>query len=182
MKKRILVTLLAAISILTCLSGCEALSDANYVERENTLAVGRELSENQATPTDIEYSLERYNLIRRAYFVNGMEEKASTLPCPVEKPLGYVVLMLEGVGIVDSYVVDGKITSLNSYLTPESEYYSSGNRVEWLPDTDGAYGQNDSGIFFFTADGHYKEWNGHYLYSDTPMHIENPILTVKEAE
>ena len=180
MKKKfslIIVTLL----LMLCVSGCT--NSSSYNDKMATIKVGDKLSEVQPTPTDIEYSLERYNLTRREYWVNGMREKAASLECPVEKPLGYIVLMLEGVGIVDSYVVDGKVSSLNSYLTPDSEYYSTGSSVNrWLPDIDGSYGSNDGGIFFFTVDGHYKEWNGHYLYSDTPMHVENPIITIKESE
>ena len=53
-----------------------------------------ELQYNQPTPTDIEYSLERYNLIRRAYWVNGQREKANALPCEIEKPLGYIVVVI----------------------------------------------------------------------------------------
>ena len=179
MNSKILAIGLAAV-LTTTVNAC---GDANYNDRAATLAVGNKLAENQPTPTDIEYSLERYNLTRREYWVNGMRERAATLECPVEKPLGYIVLLLEGVGAVDSYVVDGKVSSLNSYLTPDSEYYSTGSTTnKWLPDIDGSYGGNDDGIFFFTPDGHYKEWEGPYLYSDTPMHIENPIVTVKEVE
>ena len=63
---------------------------------------------NQPTPTDIDYSLERYNLIRRTYWVNGQREKANSLPCQVEKPLGYIVLFAESGAVVSSFVVDGK--------------------------------------------------------------------------
>lgn len=172
--------LLLCITLMMCaLTGCES---ASVTDREVTKKIGDKLAENQPTPTDIEYSLERYNLIRREYWINGMEEKAKALECPVQKPLGYVVLMLEGVGVVDTYVVDGKISSLNSYLTPDSEYYGSNTVNKWLPDIDGTYGNNDGGIFFFTVDGHYKEWNGHYLYSDTPMHIDECIIKVEEID
>lgn len=131
---------------------------------------------NQPTPDDIEYSLERFNLIRRAYWVNGQREKAATLPCPVQdRPLGYCILMLEGVGVVGQYTVDGKVTSLNSYLTPDSTGFENGS---WLADVDGSYGENDAGIFFFTTDGKYMEWTGIYLYSDIPFEFSNPILSV----
>ena len=74
--------------------------------------------------------------------------------------------------------MDGKVSSLNSFLTPDSEYYSSGSAYnDWLPDVDGSYGENDNmGIFFFTNDGKYIEWTGTYLYSDIPMKVENPIV------
>ncbi len=80
--------------------------------------------------------------------------------------------------------MDGKVSSRNSYLTPDSEYYeySGGeSRVknEWLADVDGTYGENDSGIFFFTPDGKYIEWTGDYLYSDIPFEVEDPVVTYK---
>ena len=97
----------------------------------------QDLAENQPTPNDIDYSLERYNLIRRTYWVNGQREKAVNLPCPVIKPFGYIVLFTENGGIVGTFVVDGKVSSLNSFLTPDSEYYSSGStHNDWLPDVD----------------------------------------------
>jgi hypothetical protein len=108
-----------------------------------------------------------------------------SLPCPVEKPLGYVVLMLEGVGVVGNYVIDGKVSSLNSFLTPDSEYYEysageTSKKNNWLADVDGSYGENDNGIFFFTTDGKYIEWTGTYIYSDIPYIVDDPILKVQE--
>ena len=119
------------------------------------------------------------------YWVNGQREKALSLPCPVEKPLGYVVLMLEGVGVVGNYVIDGKVSSLNSFLTPDSEYYEysageTSKKNNWLADVDGSYGENDNGIFFFTTDGKYIEWTGTYIYSDIPYIVDDPILKVQE--
>lgn len=143
------------------------------------------LNKNQPTPTDINYSLERYNLIRRTYWVNGQREKALSVPRPLaDIPLGYCVLFTESGAVVGSYVVDGKVTSLNSFLTPDSEYYEKSGggsgtyRNKWLPDVDGSYGENDNGIFFFTPDGKYIEWTGIYLYSDIPFEVDNPILKV----
>ena len=46
-----------------------------------------------------------------------------TLACPVEKPLGYIVLFSENGAVIGRHVVDGKVTSLNSYLSPDSEYF-----------------------------------------------------------
>lgn len=184
MKKRYLSVLL--VLVLACsLFGCgeyDEMAYSNKQDAKNTLDIGNKLSYNQATPTDIDYSLERYNLIKRAYWVNGQEEKAKTLPCPVDKPLGYIVLFA-GNTVVSKFVVDGKVSSLNSYLTPDSELYEGTDscyKNRWLPDVDGSYGENDTGIFFFTVDGHYKEWTGDYLYSDTPMTISDPIVKTKE--
>lgn len=136
----------------------------------------------QKTPTDIDYSLERYNLIKRAYWVNGQREKANAVPCGVERPIGYIVLITDNGTILDCYTVDGKVSSLNSYLSPDSEYYEVGDSVvknNWLADVDGSYGTNTDGIFWFTMDGHYMEWKGNYLYSDIPFNVKDPVLTIK---
>lgn len=183
---------------MACFTGC----DVEYTETDSmkdaqkTMEVADELASNQPTPTDIEYSLERYNLIKRAYWVNGQREKANALPCEIEKPLGYIVLFTESGSTVGSFVVDGKVSSLNSFLSPDSEFYekntsySSMNTVtskaawdysnKWIADVDGSYGENDTGIFFFTTDGKYIEWTGTYLYSDIPFIVDDPILKVGE--
>lgn len=173
--KKYLKIILLVICIITLVGCSDTATDIRkQVEVANTL------SGNQTTPTDINYSLERYNLIRRAYWVNGMRERANTLICEIQKPLGYIVLFTEGGGIVGRFVVDGKITSLNSYLTP-SEIYTNGYNKE-LADVDGSYGENDSGIFFFTPDGKYIEWTGIYLYSDIPFEIDDTEIIVRGAE
>lgn len=188
MKKIVSILLLVAVT-LCMLTGCDSDYEAQTSDVEKQQSITRDLEQSQPTPTDIDYSLERYNLIRRAYWVNGQREKALALPCPVDKPLGYVVLMLEGVGVVGNYIIDGKVSSLNSFLTPDSEYYeqeygsngySVGDGNNWLADVDGSYGENDNGIFFFTTDGKYIEWTGTYIYSDIPYIVDDPILKVQE--
>lgn len=188
MRKIISILLMCTLTICI-LSGCDVESTSTTSDVQKQQSIARNFEQSQPTPTDIDYSLERYNLIRRAYWVNGQREKALSLPCPVEKPLGYVVLMLEGVGVVGNYVIDGKVSSLNSFLTPDSEYYeqeygsngySMGNGNSWLADVDGSYGENDAGIFFFTTDGKYIEWTGTYIYSDIPYIVDDPILKVQE--
>ena len=184
MKKIVSILLLVAIT-LCMLAGCDSDYQEQTSDVEKQQSITKDLQQSQPTPTDIDYSLERYNLIRRAYWVNGQREKALSLPCPVEKPLGYVVLMLEGVGVVGNYVIDGKVSSLNSFLTPDSEYYEysageTSKKNNWLADVDGSYGENDNGIFFFTTDGKYIEQTGTYIYSDIPYIVDDPILKVQE--
>lgn len=184
MKRIVSILLLVAIT-LCMLAGCDSDYQEQTSDVEKQHSITKELQQSQPTPTDIDYSLERYNLIRRAYWVNGQMEKALSLPCPVEKPLGYVVLMLEGVGVVGNHVIDGKVSSLNSFLTPDSEYYEysageTSKKNNWLADVDGSYGENDNGIFFFTTDGKYIEWTGTYIYSDIPYIVDDPILKVQE--
>ena len=185
----IAITALLMIGIVaTSLTGCgtEVEVKGSEVDTKNTIETVNNLQSNQPTPTDINYSLERYNLIRRAYWVNGQREKAAAVICPVEKPLGYIVLFTESGSTVGRFIVDGKVSSLNSYLTPDSEYYEliyGGTYTKennWIADVDGSYGENDTGIFFFTPDGKYVEWTGTYLYSDIPFEVEDPVVKIGE--
>lgn len=197
--KKFISLVVALCLMMACLTGCgDYPLDETQSEKdvEATQKVTNELVGNQPTPTDIDYSLERYNLIKRAYWVNGQREKANTLPCAIEKPLGYIVLFTESGSTIGAFVVDGKVSSLNSYLTPDSEFYEKNTSYQrinelstslaydyankWLADVDGSYGENDNGIFFFTTDGKYIEWTGTYLYSDIPFIVDDPVLKVGE--
>lgn len=177
MKK--VLTLVLVVMLVVSLAACDIPENGTYNDQQNTKSVARDLQSHQPTPTDINYSLERYNLIRRAYWVNGQREKANALVCEIEKPLGYIALFTSNGSVVEKFIVDGKVSSLNSFLTPDSEEYAS-SYSEWLADVDGSYGENDAGIFFFTPDGKYVEWTGTYLYSDIPFEIDDPILRVGE--
>lgn len=185
MKKKI-VMMMAAMMVCASFVSCdgEIVPAGTYTDKQNTIATADKLQANQPTPTDIDYSLERYNLIRRAYWVNGQREKANSLVCEIEKPLGYIVLFTESGSVIGRFVVDGKVSSLNSFLTPDSEYYELvyggdfSKENKWLADVDGSYGENDNGIFFFTPDGKYIEWTGTYLYSDIPFEIESPTILI----
>jgi len=190
--RKLIGLLTAAVMAVTLLVGCGEYTptvDGSAQDMYNTIQTASDLQASQPTPTDIDFSLERYNLIKRAYWVNGQREKAMAVPCQVERPLGYILLLTDAGAPVGRFVVDGKVSSLNSYLTPDSEFYeqefgsngySVGDGNDWLADVDGSYGTNDNGIFFFTPDGNYWEWTGTYLYSDVPFEIDNPMLKVVE--
>lgn len=175
--KKIVTVLLITLFVIT---GCNTTETKEDIA--NTQALGDSLSKNQPTPTDINYSLERYNLIKRAYWVNGERERAISLMPEVQLPLGYIVLFSAN-SVVSQFTVEGKVSSLNSFLTPSNldEYYGSGGVLTYeLPDVDGSYGENDNGIFFFTVDGKYVEWTGDYIYSDIPLFIDNPTVQLGE--
>ena len=186
MKKILAVILILVITL--SFTACTVDESGSRKDTEATMNAANILQTNQPTPTDISYSLERYNLIRRTYWVNGQREKANSLPCEVEKPLGYIALFTDNGATVGKFVVDGKVSSLNSFLTPDSEYYEqdmdrgSIDDNKWLADVDGSYGENDTGIFFFTTDGKYVEWTGTYLYSDIPFEIKDSILKMEVVE
>lgn len=173
--KKLLLVVLTLVLCITLLTGCDY--DSSSIDRQKTLDIGNVLSANQPTPTDITASLERYNLIRRTYWVNGQKEKSMLVPAPLPNiPLAYVVLFTDTGAVVGRFVVEGKVSSLHNYLTPISEFYESATSYnDWLPDVDGTFGDNDDGIFFFTPTGTYYEWTGVYLYSDVPINIDAPI-------
>ncbi len=192
MKKFVKIATVIALLVTICVfaTACEyeVIYEENGTEADtiSQMKVADSLASTQRTPTDINYSLERYNLIRRAYWVNGQRERANALICGVEKPLGYIVLF-QGNSVVGNFVVDGKVSSLNSFLTPSTVDDTYGNSsggyttvTKEMADVDGSYGENDSGIFFFTVDGKYIEWTGTYLYSDIPFIVDNPIVTYQE--
>lgn len=183
--KKLIILFVILILIMT---GCEAPEPtATEQNKIDTKIATETILDSQKTPTDISFSLERYNLIKRAYWVNGQREKAMQVKCNVEKPIGYITLIV-GNSILCQYTVDGKITSLNSYLSPDSDYYelvtgsTNAYRNYWLADVDGSYGTNVNGIFWFDCDGNYHEWNGEYHYSDIPLPIDNPVVKVEAEE
>lgn len=180
--KKLLVGLALATLSLGALTACEFSTTQGEKDIHRTVDAANDLVKGQPTPTDIDYSLERYNLIRRAYWVNGSKEKARTVKRPAEVPLGYCVLFSHLGTVIGQFTVDGKVTSLNSYLTASEAYLSATNGGNGsyfpteLPDIDGSYGENDDGIFFFTPEWQYIEWSGTYLYSDTPFKVSTTVL------
>ncbi len=201
--KKTIFTIISVMFVATfALSACalfESSSDKTQAALNNdkqsaTIAAG-EIVANQPAPTDLNYSLERYNLIKRAYWVNGQREKAMSLPCAADRPLGYITLFSDSGAVVHQFIVDGKVSSLGSYLFPSYESTDNDGRhvgeqtrdndedavyQNEVPGIDGAYGSNVTGIFFFTPDGKYVEWTGQFLYSDIPFETEAPVLKVEE--
>lgn len=180
MKKFIclILILVSCVIVLTACTGTVSTQERSQIEAAQ-FAAGN-IVENQPVPTDIEYSLERYNVIKRAYWVNGQREKAMSLPCAVQRPLGYIALLSDSGAVVGKFVVDGKVSSLNSYLSPAYEQNKCDGYAlvveREVAGIDGTYGENVKGIFFFDVQGNYWEWSGNYLYSDTPMEISDPVI------
>ena len=133
----------------------------------------------QAYPApQLAYSGERLNLIKRLKRLN------------TENMSGYVYLLTQQGAVVAFYPINGKVTSLNAYLSGDTKpnYFREpsslpdpGWQMTESPDYDGAYGKNSDGIFFFTADTDaYVEWHGDYLFSDAPLQLSQPPLAVRQ--
>ena len=66
--KKIIILFIAFTLLLT---GCEYEPTATEQNKIDTKVATETILDAQKTPTDISFSLERYNLIKRAYWVNG---------------------------------------------------------------------------------------------------------------
>jgi len=104
-----------------------------------------------------------------------------------ENKLGYVYVITDSGSILGYYTIFGKVASLRSYLTPVDQILVPGSQdgggvVVEAPDIDGTYGENVEGVFFFTDNDVYVEWNGKYLYSDQLLPIRVPLLNIKAVQ
>jgi hypothetical protein len=138
----------------------------------------------------IDTSEERKNVAKRAELFNS------------ENKISYIYLVGQTGRVMAFYTVKGKVSSLRSYMAPmdklvdgngekcKDDYVggvSSGYTYKpcypvEAPDIDGTYGENVAGIFFFTTDGAYVEWNGQYLMSDQPMKLSTQPELVREVQ
>lgn len=143
----------------------------------------QKLSEKVPYPVEkMKDSVERRNLVERLLRFNQPEK------------IGYVYLMTQTGETIGFFTIKGKVSSLQSQLTTASQVTyicqpkpflpanADINRVDnqvcdWAttqsPSDDGSYGENETGIFFFTTEDVYVSWNGIYLYSDAPMNIND---------
>lgn len=198
----IFIMVFSLLVILICAFFLVRDINRSNADAQRTVKAEDLMVDDQPTPTDFEYSLEIWNLIRRSYWVNGQREKALSYPCPIsDAPPVYVVLLTDGGAVLGAFTADGKISYLSNSLKPneslvstyalcsvrghstdENGYcrericYKINYVVVETPDVDGSYGPSNSGIFFFTPDGDYIEWNGAYLYSSIPFEVKDPVL------
>lgn len=106
--------------------------------------------------------------------------------------LGYAHLFTPQGALVMIVPVKGKISSTQSQMTTDlgiykrdggssNSYWGTTTPVK-LPGDDLSFGPNeggDSGKFFFTPDDVYVFWDGPVLYSDAPLKVNQPVLTLE---
>jgi len=164
------------------LTGCDLddprpLSSAQQEMKQNEETQQRQM---KAVPApQLKTSLERKNLVRRLERIN------------TEEMVSYIYLLDYG-KVISYYTIRGKVSSLNTYLTAMerlqkldsgSTNYGPTYVTLEAPDLDGTYGKNVDGIFFFTTEGAYMEWNGKYLWSDQPHKVtQQPELVQMVGE
>lgn len=185
-KTLLIATLSAAVLVAACESRAPSTAEREQVQQERT-----QNSLLTATPLpELSRSVEREQLVRRAERLN------------TENINGCITLISYG-RVIGQFNVDGKPSSLNSYLTGDqravrlpvqgsstgsnetenaSGATTGGYRMDALvesPDVDGAYGENVDGIFFFEGGSNaYVEWRGDYFYTDQCLTLnERPLLT-----
>ena len=126
-------------------------------------------------PPQLNDSQERRNLVRRLQLVNDPNR------------ISFIYLLSANGNIVFYSSVRGKVSSLNSMLTTSQQVVTTPmpvgtytqNVIE-SPDFDGTYGENPHGVFWFTEDGTYMEWNGTYFISDRPTRLtQDPIMVMQ---
>lgn len=187
---RIAVAALLALTLIA--SGCadDGISDkktdklSGNIDVDKNLKIGQSyLAEMKATESNqqalvksepipnMEKSLERSNLIKRYKTLNDQNE------------VFHVYLMSHG-KVVSYFTAQGKVSSVNSKLTNPEQFVSCDRTqnmgrdedcVVSAPQLDGSYGTNGDGVFFFTTDGSYVEWNGEYMVSQRPLNIQTPL-------
>ena len=171
--KKVLSLILVMVMILS-LTGCDFEIEESTTQ---TASKANEEAINRLIKTDdlpkITRSLERENIKRRIEFINQPDN------------VGYLYLISENGQLIREIQVLGKVSSLNSYLTPSyiEEYYSSGGVINTeQADLDGTWGENVDGIFWFDMNGTYGEWNGLYQYSSQRMTFTAQPLLVESVQ
>lgn len=124
----------------------------------------------------LHYSVERQNLITR-YKTFSDKNKIS-----------YIALTSNAGQVIYTGVVKGKISATSSELTPSDRVQcasdnGAGNSIGCgtvaVPEPDGSWSTNGSGIFWFDDKGVYHEWNGTYLTADAPFTLTSaPLITI----
>jgi hypothetical protein len=176
--KRLALIALAAVAAVT-LAACDAsVAPQSSAQKTKAAAETNQTNLLAATPIPVlQRSEERENLIKRAGRLN---QQNMTGCVSVFTPNG--VLLYQG-------VVDGKVSSLNSYLLPgdqlqtyASTYGAWGATIE-APDIDGAYGANADGVFFFNAesDAYIEAGNVTYIFTDQCLKTEQKPLLVQQV-
>lgn len=180
--------LVASLGVIPAFAGTPAKPQAADAEQRYLEKNQQAINKSQPAP-DVQYSQARQNGIDRIKTLND------------QNLTGYVYLLAQNGQVVANYVTKGQVNSLESYITaseqivrrcpnavdpsntnPSSTQTYCENFVIEAPDSDGTYGHNPEGIYFFTSDGAYVEWAGAYLFSNQPLKITTPLSLVREVK
>ncbi len=92
----------------------------------------------------------------------------------------YVVLLSRSGQPIDYFVTKGKCTSSEKRLTPTHRLAHPGTNdvVVKAPSEDGTFGSSSPYIYCRTVNDQYKQWNGRYYVSDSPIELTIKPLVV----
>ena len=166
------------------LAGCDISRDGGNATNEAAVNAVSEIqaADQQLTATEfarlsnavpaepVVYPLEREQLNRRNQTWSDPNK------------ISYIYLISYG-KIMAQYTLKGKVSSVDSRLTCTDQLVDDGDgkyegrsniHTVSSPALDGSYGTNGGGIFFFTTDGVYVEWNDSYMLCDAPLTLSQP--------
>lgn len=152
-------------------SSCDDPPKTTAQQSGQTLTENTFAQQQAAVPypgTQLRNSLERANLRARLLAFNSPSK------------IGYVYLMSMG-KVIGYYTIKGKVSNTDSQMTTsttvERHADTGGGNINYpAPGDDGSYGANESGNFFFTAEGVLVETDLNYLYADAPLPVNAPKL------
>lgn len=98
--------------------------------------------------------------------------------------VGYIILLNQAGQPIMYEVVKGKVTSGGKRLTDpqrkvrcdKGQY--AGDCFVVSPSDEGTYGTSGEYVFYFNADGVYRQWSGTYLYSTQPFRLTTEPLVI----
>lgn len=165
------IAIVAALALTACDPPQPSARQVEQAKAQQSQAI---LNKTDPIPV-LPLSQERHNLVKRATRIN------------VQNMNSCITLFTQSGAVVGTFNVDGKVSSLNSYLL-SSEQIVDGNPGNGVsepvvieqPDIDGAYGKNADGVFFFEAGTDaYIEWVGDYFWSDQCLATSAPSLLIQ---
>ena len=164
------IAIVAALALTACDSASPSARQIEQAKAQQSQAI---LNKTDPIPV-LPLSQERHNLVKRATRIN------------VQNMNSCITLFTQSGAVVGTFNVDGKVSSLNSYLLSSEQivddpyHISTGSLVIEQPDIDGAYGKNADGVFFFEAGTDaYIEWVGDYFWSDQCLATSAPSLLIQ---
>lgn len=173
----IIISVIASASHARVAKACGWFSDCN-TEQNTAATTQAQLVKTVPVPV-ITNSLERQNVANRATLFDSPDK------------ISYIYLLSYG-KVMAFYTVKGKVSSLRSYMFPETKLvYGDGTPCNYgsascypvdAADIDGTYGENVEGIFFFTTEGAYVEWKGDYMMSDQPLKLSTQPELIREVK
>ncbi len=176
-RNRIALTAAALLAAAATLTACSESNTSGAQADGQALTEQAYTQQSKAVPypvTELNDSLERRNIRERLL--------RSNKPNAVQ----YVYLLGDTGTYIGYYVIKGKVSSTQSQMTTAQlvqncPYADSACPVVDAPGDDGSYGDNEPGIFFFTAEGVMVTTDMRFIVSDAPLKVDAPRLNVPKS-